>query len=354
MSPTSHCYFDYYQGDPANEPLAIGGFLPLRKVYSFEPVPDVLTEAQARHVLGGQANLWTEYISEGRHAEYMTMPRLAALAEAVWSPKPRRNWEDFAARVGGLLSRYGSAGLDYARSAYLVAIRAEAAPGGRSAAAVLETELPGLEIRYTTNGAEPTSSSKRYRSAIDLKKTTEVRAAAFEGRERLSPAVSIERFLAHAASGLKPVLAAPFSPKYPGSGEAALTDGLLGSRNHADGRWQGFEGSDLDAVIDLGAVKPARRITVRFLQNINSWIFLPASVEFGVSADGRDFETVAVIANDVSPRLADVVIKEFAASFGSRRARYVRVRAKAIGPVPEWHYGAGGLAWLFADEIVVE
>ena len=353
MSPTSHCYFDYYQGDPSYEPPGIGGFIPLRKVYSFEPVPDVLTEAQAAHVLGGQANLWTEYVSKGSHAEYMMLPRLAALAEVVWSPKGLRNWEDFAARVQGLLARYKSAGMDAARSAYLVAIKAASEAGGTRAAVALDTEIPELEIRFTTNGAEPGPSSKKYVKPIVLKRTTEFRAAAFAGRQRLSPAVSTERFLVHAASGLKPVLANPWSPDYPAGGDRALTDGLLGSRNHGDGRWQGFEGVDVNAVIDLGRSRSIHRIAARFLQDINAWIFLPTTVEFAVSGNGRDFVKVAEVANDISPRLADTVIKEFGTTFGPRRVRYVRVRARTIGTVPDWHFGAGGKAWLFTDEVVI-
>jgi hexosaminidase len=354
MSPTSHCYIDYCQGDPAYEPLAIGGYLPLSKVYEFEPVPVVLTEAEAEHILGGQVNLWTEYVSDGRHAEYMALPRLAALAEAVWSTRTRRDWEDFAGRIRSLLARYDAAGLNAARSAFLVAIRAGAEPGRNKVRVRLETEIPGLTIRLTTDGTEPGPDSKRYAKPFAVKKTTEVRAAAFEGRDRLSPAVSAERFLVHAASGCQSVLTSPFSEKYPGGGELALTDGLLGSKGMNDGRWQGFEGQDLDAAIDLGGSRSVRRIAVRCLQNINSWIFLPSSVEFAVSPDGQTYETVGVIGNDVPPQLADVVIKEFAAAFEARRVRFVRVRARSVGVVPDWHFGKGGKAWLFADEIVVE
>jgi hexosaminidase len=354
MTPTSHCYFDYYQGDAAYEPLAIGGFLPLRTAYAFEPVPDVLTEAEAGHVLGGQANLWTEYISEGRHAEYMALPRLAALAEAVWSSRDRRNWPDFAARVSGLTDRYAAAGWGFARSAYLVTVRAAAVPRRNRIALTLQTEIPGPDIRFTTDRTDPGPSSRRYRKPVVLKKTTEVRAAAFAGSERLNPAVTIERFTVHAASGRQPVLTSPPAPKYLAGGDAALTDGLFGSRDQNDGRWQGFEGVDLEAVIDLGETRPVRRLAMNGLQNINSWIFLPEAVEFAVSEDGNAYEIVATIQNDISPRQAEVVIRPFEAAFEPRQVRFVRVRAISVAAVPEWHYGAGGKAWLFADEIVVE
>ncbi len=354
MSPTSHCYIDYYQGDPAAEPPGIGGYVPLSKVYAFEPVPEVLTEAEAGHILGGQVNLWTEFVADGRHAEYMLLPRLAALAEVVWSPKERRDWPDFAARVSGLLPRYEKAGLNYARSAYLVAIETTSAKEGTRAELALGTEIPGLAIRYTTDGTDPGPASKLYKKPLVLKRTTRVRAAAFSGAERMSPAIASEDFLAHAALGRKPVLAFPFSPRYTAGGEAGLVDGLRGSLDAGDGRWQGFEGADLDAVVDLGGAKDVRRVAMRALQNIGSWIFLPASVEFAVSKDGTTYEVVGQPANDVPTRQGEALIKEFEARFADRPVRYVRVRAKSIGVVPDWHFGAGGKAWLFADEIVVE
>ena len=354
MSPTSHCYIDYYQGPPAHEPLSIGGYVPLSKVHAFEPVPAELTPEEAGRVLGGQVNLWTEYVGDGRHAEYMALPRLAALAEAVWSPKERGDWAGFAARVKGLFSRYDAAGLNAARSAFLVHIGAGAGARTNRISVALRTEIPGLDIRFATDGRDPSPSSKRYRGPFEVRRTTEVRAAAFEGVTRLSPAVSAETYVVHLASGLRPALVSPFSPKYDGGGEAALTDGLLGAKDASDDRWQGFEGVDLEAVLDLGRARTVRGLTTHCLQNINSWIFLPASVEFAVSEDGREFETVATVENDVPPREAAVTVKTFAARFEPRRVRFVRVLARSVATLPDWHYGAGGKAWLFADEIVVE
>ncbi|MFQ5570214.1 MAG: beta-N-acetylhexosaminidase [Rhodothermales bacterium] len=99
MTPTSHCYFDYYQGDKTQEPLAIGGFTPLDKVYSFEPVPEALSAEEARHILGAQGNVWTEYMKTTDYVEYMVFPRMLALSEVVWSPKEARNWDGFTQRL---------------------------------------------------------------------------------------------------------------------------------------------------------------------------------------------------------------------------------------------------------------
>jgi hexosaminidase len=113
MTPTNHAYFDYYQGDPAREPLAIGGFVPLERVYELEPVPPELTEAEARHILGGQANLWTEYVRTPGQAQYMAYPRALAMAEALWSPPDVRDLDHFLARLPHALRRLDRLGVVY-------------------------------------------------------------------------------------------------------------------------------------------------------------------------------------------------------------------------------------------------
>lgn len=114
MTPTSYCYLDYYQANPETEPLAIGGFTPLRKVYSYEPIPEVLTEEEAKHVLGTQGNLWTEYILTGDKVEYMVYPRASALAEIGWSAKTDRNWDSFWQRMQPLFKRFEIMGVNAA------------------------------------------------------------------------------------------------------------------------------------------------------------------------------------------------------------------------------------------------
>ena len=114
MSPTTHAYFDYYQSeDRENEPLAIGGYLPLSKVYEFEPVPDKIDSDKRHLILGGQANLWTEYIPTAKQAEYMLLPRVCALAEAVWSPKNKKDYAGFIDRLGDHLKRLDRKNLNY-------------------------------------------------------------------------------------------------------------------------------------------------------------------------------------------------------------------------------------------------
>jgi len=115
MSPTGYCYFDYYQADPRTQPLAIGGFLPLKKVYSFEPIPEELTPEEAQYILGAQGNVWSEYLVNEKYVEYMAFPRACALAEVTWTPPERKDWWDFLSRLQGFLHHLGALDVNYFR-----------------------------------------------------------------------------------------------------------------------------------------------------------------------------------------------------------------------------------------------
>jgi hexosaminidase len=119
MSPTKFCYLDYFQStNHTAEPPAIGGYLPLRKVYSFDPLPEKLEPQYQSHILGAQGNLWTEYVPNFKHAQYMMFPRLCALAEAAWSPQAARNWDDFTRRLQTQLLRFDQLSVNYRKDTH--------------------------------------------------------------------------------------------------------------------------------------------------------------------------------------------------------------------------------------------
>lgn len=119
MTPNSHCYFDHYQSkDTDNEPLSIGGFLPVEKVYSYEPVPEELSADQQHYILGAQGNIWSEYIPTDEHMEYMALPRATALSEVVWSQKEDKDFEDFKSRLNHMRKLYDAKGYNYAKHVF--------------------------------------------------------------------------------------------------------------------------------------------------------------------------------------------------------------------------------------------
>jgi hexosaminidase len=190
MSPGSHLYFDHAQGEPALEPLSIGGNTPLARVYEFEPVPPALTDTEARHILGAQANLWTEYITTPKHAEYMVFPRLLALAEVVWSPKEAREWSGFRARLPGQLRALDRQGVNY-RVPHVEGLEADRLTLSDTAVVELGTLLPeSSEIRYTLDSTAPARSSTLYAGPLRLsvaRGPVTVTAAVFTPDGRASP-----------------------------------------------------------------------------------------------------------------------------------------------------------------------
>jgi hexosaminidase len=352
MTPGSHCYFDYYQGKPDFEPLAIGGYIPLKKVYEFEPIPDSLTFKQSQHILGAQGNVWTEFIATPEHVQYMILPRMAAMAEVLWSPKEMRDWNSFIPRIKMQMERYSKLNYNYAKSAYLISISASLDSQNKVFGFELSNELESKEIRYTLDGKGPTIHSTKYLKPFNVNKSTVVKAVAFDKGKELS-AVSEQKVFLHKAL-FKPVtLKYPYN-KYNGGGELGLTNGIRGTKSYNDGNWQGFEQNDLEAIIDLGDVKEINSVSTGFLQNTNSWIFFPAIVEYTISEDGVSYSAIGKFEQPVTTGHREVEIKEFSLVLKDAQARFIKVTAKNIGQCPDWHIGKGGKAWLFIDEIVVE
>ncbi|MFA8344075.1 MAG: beta-N-acetylhexosaminidase [Rhodothermaceae bacterium] len=123
MTPTSHCYFDYYQDEKSKEPLAIGGYLPLEKVYSYDPLPSELPKEKHKYILGAQGNVWTEYMKTPEHVEYMVFPRIDAMSEVTWTPVKNKNYEEFKTRLETQLERYKLMGINYSKSHYTAKLK---------------------------------------------------------------------------------------------------------------------------------------------------------------------------------------------------------------------------------------
>jgi hexosaminidase len=353
MAPTSSVYLDYYQGDPRFEPPAIGGFLPLRTVYAFEPTPADLNEQEAAHILGGQANLWSEYIATPDHAAYMMWPRLGALAEAVWSAPAGRDWDSFLLRLGKLRRGLEFLGLPPADTTWRPVIHAAAQPATRSWRVEMTCGLPGAAIRYTRDNSEPGPRSRLYHAPFTCRSGGGIRAALFRGREPLGPAVGF--LLAEHLAVFAPVkLSASGKLRPEAGGEGLLVDGISGSLNNKDGSWLGVEGGDLEAVIDLGRRREVSRVAARFLAHPAAWIFLPVKVEAAVSVDGRVWTSSVSSDWPFDGDLTVLNSREADAHFLPLPVRYVRLTARSIGACPPGHTGAGNKAWLFVDEVVVE
>lgn len=344
MTPTTYYYLDYYQGNPAKEPLAIGGYLPIEKVYGYDPA-DGFDEASKKYILGVQGNLWTEYIPTPEQAEYMTFPRATAIAESAWMPSGVKNFEDFAMRLKEHLKR-----LDYLKVNYSKRILDIRAVTQFNNQGQLQVRLDKLDsdskTYYTTDGKQPTTGSTEYTMPITLDKITTIKAITTAG------ATFEEKFFVHRAKG-KPYKYANAPADWVDPDKKKLTDGQVAQSPQNSAEWVQISGKDLEITIDLGEVKPVTKVSTNFLKLILNNIFPPTSVEIGLSRDGESFKEA--LAQPVTYQLEGRwQILPVVADFKTARARYIRVRAKNAGNAPAGHPEAGRPTTIAMDEVVVD
>jgi|WetSurMetagenome_2_1015567.scaffolds.fasta_scaffold01472_5 alpha-L-fucosidase len=208
----------------------------------------------------------------------------------------------------------------------------------------------GSKIYYTLDGSKPNEKSILYKDKILLTESTTINAIAIssDGKKSLPASSSFSKAKYQINYITK------YNDKYPGSGLFTLVDGVKSIPNFNNGKWQGFNGNDMDVVVDLTEQKDISFIDIGFLNNINSYIFLPKSVEISLSQDGSDFSNPIIINNDLPLDSPDKQRKSFSNKFNNTTARFIRIVAKNIGICPNWHKGAGEKAWIFCDEIDIK
>ena len=286
MAPSSHLYFDYYQSeDIASEPMCIGGYLPVSRVYEFQPLPAELTPEQQKHIIGVQANIWTEYIASFKHVQYMAMPRMDALAELQWNNPEDRDFDAFVNRCRHMAELYDLFHYNYATHIF-------------------------------------------------------------------NPQVWTDTVAANLATGKPISLRQQPAENYTYEGASLLNNGELGRAAYNSGRWLGFCGYPLDAVIDLET--PSKMSQVRFhaLTNKGAWIYNPRKVSVLVSDDGKRFRKIAQKEFPISRWDDKEGVFAYELEFEPIKARYVEIIIEGYD-LPEDHSGYGHPAWIFVDEIEV-
>lgn len=339
---TSDCYIDQYQGLPDYEPIANGGFLPLKKLYHYNLEKEKLTAEERKGVLGSQANLWAEHVGSTKHSEYMIFPRLFALSEIVWTADKQKNWDSFVRRVEAFMERLDVKGVNYARSIYQV-VPTVVNEGG-NISLKLESEVPTAQILYALNGTD-IAAAEKYTAAITLTQTTEYKA--FVSGGKVSNTVTTGKVTFHKAIG-KPVNYTPtYHRSYQGQGEGTLTNVIRGTKNFHDGQWLGWLGMDtITLALDMEELTEVSEVRVGAMDCQSAGIFYPTKVVVLVSADGKQFKKVGNIAEPCEIR-GKTTLKDFVLQFDTEKARYIKiVLTNAVPP-------KGGDAWLFIDEVLV-
>ena len=352
MTPTSFCYFDYYQtADTKDEPLGIGGYVPIEKVYSLEPVPAVLTEEQSKHILGAQANLWTEYIHSSEHVEYMVLPRMAALAEVQWTQPEKKDFKDFTKRLARLMKFYQRDGFNYAK--HVFDLKVDFTPDvTKKAVVVTLSTIDDAPIYYTLDGTEPTTASLKYTEPVSITETADFQAVVIrpEGKSKV-----VNKKISFNKATYCPIeLTFQPSEKYKFGGAITLVDGMKGNDSYATGAWLGFVGGDVEAIIDLGQETEIKQVATNAIVDMSAWIMGSTGLVVSISDDNKEFREVAAKDIPAETNIDKKGVENYEITFDPVKARYVKVVIKRSPALPKGHAGEGQAAYMFIDEIEVD
>lgn len=339
MTPGSYMYFDFYQADPRHQPVAIGGYTPIRKVYNYNPIPqDSLTAEEAKHFLGVQANTWTEYIPTPEHLEYMMFPRALAVAEIGWTPQEKRDWQDFKPRVNAHIPVLQQMGLNPFPLSNELEFDMVVDTIQKGIRVTMDAEKYPAEIHYTTDGSTPTASSPIYQEPIVVKDSAKIVAGIFVNGQ-LQDRVSEQRVDYHKGIGKSIRFNSRLYPGYMAGGINAIINGYKGGLTYLDQRWQGYT-DNLDCVIDLGEVMDLHQVSSKWMQLTGPGVYQPEKVEVLTSEDGKNFTSQGVIPTTIPQDKSDLTFQEYTFQ-GNWKARYVQLKAQ------------NPKGFIFVDEIVI-
>lgn len=351
MTPNTYLYFDYYQSkDTETEPMAIGGYLPIERVYSYEPMPKSLSPEEQKYIVGVQANLWTEYIPDFKQVQYMVLPRMAALSESQWCAPEKKNYEAFLQRVSRLVNIYAKNGWNYATHIFDVMLDLKPNTETGTLDAVART-IDNAPIYYTLDGSEPTTASEKYTDVIKIDKPCTLRTVAI--RPSGSSKITKDE-ISFSKSSMKPItMLQPINKQYEFSGATVLVDGMTGNMNYKTGRWIAFYTNDLEAVIDLKEATEISSMTLHTCVEKGDWIFDTRGITVSVSDDNQTFKEVASETYPAMKESDPNQIYTHELKFDPVKTRYVKVKALSEQKIPSWHGGKGNPGFLFVDEIIL-
>lgn len=339
MTPGNYMYFDFYQADPRHQPVAIGGYTPIRKVYNYNPIPqDSLTAEEAKHFLGVQANTWTEYIPTPEHLEYMMFPRALAVAEIGWTPQEKRDWQDFKPRVNAHIPVLQQMGLNPFPLSNELEFDMVVDTIQKEIRVTMDAEKYPAEIHYTTDGSTPTASSPIYQEPIVVKDSAKIVAGIFVNGQ-LQDRISEQRVDYHKGIGKSIRFNSRLYPGYMAGGMNAIINGYRGGLTYLDQRWQGYT-DNLDCVIDLGEVMDLHQVSSKWMQLTGPGVYQPEKVEVLTSEDGKNFTSQGVIPTTIPQDKSDLTFQEYTFQ-GNWKARYVQLKAQ------------NPKGFIFVDEIVI-
>lgn len=351
MTPNTYLYFDYYQSKKVeDEPLAIGGYLPIEKTYNYEPMPKELTKEEQQYIKGVQANLWTEYIPVFSQVQYMVLPRLGAAAEVQWTDPSKKDYKDFLRRVPHLVAVYDCYGWNYATHVYDVNVDMKADTVNH----VLNVQLSTMAddpIYYTLDGQDPTEKSLKYTKPFTIDQSVVLKTMAVHPDRTSKISVDTIRFN---KATLKPVvLLQPNESRFSPDGPVVLVDGRNGNHSFDTGAWLTVAGNDLETVINMQAETILSSASVHVYVRKDAWLFDARGFSVSVSSDNKNYKEVASQEYKQMQESDSDGIIEHELSFDPCKATYVKIKVISEKSMPDWHWDAGKAPFLLVDEIIL-
>ena len=352
MTPNTFFYLDYYQAlDKENEPLAIGGYLPVEKCYSYEPFTADMTDAEKAHVLGVQANLWTEYIPTADHLFYMLLPRLAALAEVQWCQPDVKNWNRFLESADDFCAIYEMMGYNYGTHLFDASGKASINKEKGCVEVILKAQ-GDTPVRYTLDGTEPGPDSPLYSEPIEIRENCVLKAKS--DKKGLGNRVWEKHFNAHSAMGRPVQTLTATHPNYTFNCPDLLTDGIVGIGPYNSGDFAGWYNVPFEAIIEMDG-NTYNEVTISSFVFKYDWVFGPKSITVLTSEDGKTFSEIAKKDVVDEGQMDDGNgCQDYTLAFDQTAAKYLKVVAETYTELPQWHPGAGHPGFLFIDEIIVK
>jgi len=349
MTPGGWVYFDHSQSQNEDS-VTIGGYTPVEKTYSYNPIPDSLTKEQGKYVLGAQGNVWTEYMKNESKVEYMIFPRMSALSEGLWSQK--KDSANFEKRLLKQFKRFDLWKANYSKAYF--DLKSAILPGKTNGVIWrLESKTPKqqVDVSKAKEGGSDSNKSAIAKGSLPLPVliTTSGVYTACDIPQHSN--CLTQKFYINRATGKKITLTTPPSQNYPGDGAFTLVNGVQNEKGLSRSKEVlGFSGDDLEAVIDLGTSETVSNVVVHGLSSGGSWVYAPKSAEVFISSDGKEFSPVGKSENFVAKEGTNGSIT---VSFSPVAGRFVKLLVKNFGIIPAGYRGAGNKAWLLVDEIEV-
>ena len=345
MTPARLMYFIRYQGPQWFEPATYFAGGTLKDVYLYEPIQKQWPAEYADLLMGVQACMWTEFCNSPEDVEHQLFPRLVALSEVAWCSRDTKNWPDFLERLDLFLPRLESKGVTVARSMFNIQQRVT--PDNGSLHVALECIRPDVEIRYTTDGTEPTAESALYTSKLTFTAAAQLKAATFADGERKGAILELPIRWNKATA--RTILNAK-------GDEKVLVNGIRGSIKQTDLEWCSWDKESTSFTVDMGESTPFSRISMGVITNFGMGVHKPASIRIEVSDDNETFSTIgerSFTESEIFGREANYIDEEMFDA-GEQSGRYIRISLESAGVCPPTHTRPGKKVAYCLDEIVVE